>query len=162
MKYIFEVRIREGYQAEDYADAWVRASALIQQAPGARVFVAPRPGFHQECHEGQGAGVESTFGVAAQHRGRDSDGTAGNVYARNRVCRKSWVPSDRSSGRRARCDARGSWWVDRDQHHRGDRDLRWLAALPVWRKCLDLFVSADGQPHRGRLVFSVHFCSRRS
>ncbi len=25
MKYIFEVHIREGYTAEDYADAWVRA-----------------------------------------------------------------------------------------------------------------------------------------
>lgn len=36
MKYIFEVRIRDGYRAEDYADAWVRASELIQQAPGAR------------------------------------------------------------------------------------------------------------------------------
>jgi heme-degrading monooxygenase HmoA len=36
MKYIFEVHIREGYRAEDYADAWVRASKLIQQAPGAR------------------------------------------------------------------------------------------------------------------------------
>jgi heme-degrading monooxygenase HmoA len=36
MKYIFEVRIRDGYQAEDYAEAWVRASALIQRAPGAR------------------------------------------------------------------------------------------------------------------------------
>ncbi|SDM83091.1 Antibiotic biosynthesis monooxygenase [Franzmannia pantelleriensis] len=36
MKYIFEVHIRDGYQAEDYADAWVRASELIQQAPGAR------------------------------------------------------------------------------------------------------------------------------
>ena len=36
MKYIFEVRIREGYTAEDYADAWVRASELIQKAPGAR------------------------------------------------------------------------------------------------------------------------------
>ncbi|AZT83165.1 antibiotic biosynthesis monooxygenase [Marinobacter sp. NP-4(2019)] len=36
MKYIFEVRIKEGYTAEDYADAWVRASELIQQAPGAR------------------------------------------------------------------------------------------------------------------------------
>ena len=36
MKYIFEVSIREGYSAEDYADAWVRASELIQQAPGAR------------------------------------------------------------------------------------------------------------------------------
>ena len=36
MKYIFEVQIREGYTAEDYADAWVRASELIQRAPGAR------------------------------------------------------------------------------------------------------------------------------
>ncbi|MCE0734150.1 antibiotic biosynthesis monooxygenase [Halomonas sp. G15] len=36
MKYIFEVHIRDGYTAEDYADAWVRASELIQQAPGAR------------------------------------------------------------------------------------------------------------------------------
>ncbi|TGG90615.1 antibiotic biosynthesis monooxygenase [Natronospirillum operosum] len=36
MKYIFEVHIKDGYSAEDYADAWVRASALIQQAPGAR------------------------------------------------------------------------------------------------------------------------------
>ncbi len=36
MKYIFEVHIRDGYTAEDYADAWVRASKLIQQAPGAR------------------------------------------------------------------------------------------------------------------------------
>ncbi|MBQ0833157.1 antibiotic biosynthesis monooxygenase [Marinobacter sp.] len=36
MKYIFEVHIKEGYTAEDYADAWVRASELIQRAPGAR------------------------------------------------------------------------------------------------------------------------------
>ncbi|WP_192036245.1 antibiotic biosynthesis monooxygenase family protein [Halomonas sp. YLGW01] len=36
MKYLFEVRIKPGYTAEDYADAWVRASELIQQAPGAR------------------------------------------------------------------------------------------------------------------------------
>lgn len=36
MKYIFEVHIKEGFRAEDYADAWVRASELIQQAPGAR------------------------------------------------------------------------------------------------------------------------------
>ena len=35
MKYIFEVRIKPGYSAEDYADSWVRASTLIQQAPGA-------------------------------------------------------------------------------------------------------------------------------
>jgi|HigsolmetaGSP11D_1036233.scaffolds.fasta_scaffold16962_2 Antibiotic biosynthesis monooxygenase. len=35
MLYIFEVRIREGHSAEEYAEAWVRASRLIQQAPGA-------------------------------------------------------------------------------------------------------------------------------
>ena len=35
MKYIFEVRIKEGYTAEQYADAWVRASEIIQRAPGA-------------------------------------------------------------------------------------------------------------------------------
>jgi hypothetical protein len=36
MHFIFEVHIKPGYSAEQYADAWVRASALIQQAPGAR------------------------------------------------------------------------------------------------------------------------------
>lgn len=35
MKFIFEVHIKDGHTAEDYADAWVRASELIQQAPGA-------------------------------------------------------------------------------------------------------------------------------
>ena len=36
MKFIFEVRVKEGHTAEEYADAWVRASELIQQGPGAR------------------------------------------------------------------------------------------------------------------------------
>lgn len=36
MKFIFEVRIKDGYQAEDYAEHWLRASELIQRAPGAR------------------------------------------------------------------------------------------------------------------------------
>lgn len=36
MKYIFEVTVKDGHTAEEYADAWVRASELIQQAPGAR------------------------------------------------------------------------------------------------------------------------------
>jgi heme-degrading monooxygenase HmoA len=36
MKFIFEVHVKNGHTAEDYADAWVRASELIQQAPGAR------------------------------------------------------------------------------------------------------------------------------
>ena len=35
MHFIFEVHIRPGHTAEQYADAWVRASRLIQQAPGA-------------------------------------------------------------------------------------------------------------------------------
>jgi heme-degrading monooxygenase HmoA len=36
MKFIFEVRVKEGHTAEQYADAWVRASAIIQRAEGAR------------------------------------------------------------------------------------------------------------------------------
>jgi heme-degrading monooxygenase HmoA len=36
MHFIFEVHIKPGYAAERYADAWVRASRRIQQAPGAR------------------------------------------------------------------------------------------------------------------------------
>ena len=36
MHFIFEVRVKPGYTAEQYAEAWVRASRLIQQAPGAR------------------------------------------------------------------------------------------------------------------------------
>jgi len=34
--FIFEVHIRAGHSAEQYAEAWVRASEIIQQAPGAR------------------------------------------------------------------------------------------------------------------------------
>ena len=36
MHFIFEVHVRPGYSAEQYAEAWVRASRLIQQASGAR------------------------------------------------------------------------------------------------------------------------------
>jgi len=36
MIFVFEVRIEPGYSAEQYADAWVRASEIIQRAPGAR------------------------------------------------------------------------------------------------------------------------------
>lgn len=36
MKFLFEVHIKPGHTAEDYADAWVRASEIIQSAPGAR------------------------------------------------------------------------------------------------------------------------------
>lgn len=36
MKFIFEVRIKPGHSAEQYADAWVRTSEIIQRAPGAR------------------------------------------------------------------------------------------------------------------------------
>jgi heme-degrading monooxygenase HmoA len=34
--FVFEVHVQPGHTAEAYADAWVRASKLIQQAPGAR------------------------------------------------------------------------------------------------------------------------------
>ncbi|MDX1584493.1 MAG: antibiotic biosynthesis monooxygenase [Thermoanaerobaculia bacterium] len=36
MHFIFEVRIRSGHTAEEYADAWVRASRIIQRSAGAR------------------------------------------------------------------------------------------------------------------------------
>lgn len=36
MKYLFEVRIKHGYSAQEYAEAWQCASRIIQQAPGAR------------------------------------------------------------------------------------------------------------------------------
>ncbi|HEX2493595.1 MAG TPA: antibiotic biosynthesis monooxygenase [Steroidobacter sp.] len=36
MKFLFEVRIKPGYVAEQYADAWVRASEIIQRSCGAR------------------------------------------------------------------------------------------------------------------------------
>ncbi len=36
MKFIFEVRMRPGYSVEEYAQAWIRASEIIQRAPGAR------------------------------------------------------------------------------------------------------------------------------
>ena len=36
MIFVFEIHIRPGYTSEQYADAWVRASKLIQRAPGAR------------------------------------------------------------------------------------------------------------------------------
>lgn len=35
MKYIFKVTVNQGHSAEQYAQAWVKASRLIQQAPGA-------------------------------------------------------------------------------------------------------------------------------
>jgi quinol monooxygenase YgiN len=36
MKFIFEVRMKPGYTTAEYAAAWVSASEVIQQAPGAR------------------------------------------------------------------------------------------------------------------------------
>ena len=36
MHFMFEVRIRPGYTPEQYAEAWVRASRIIQRAPGAQ------------------------------------------------------------------------------------------------------------------------------
>lgn len=36
MIFVFEVHIRPGYSAERYGEAWVRASEIIQSAPGAR------------------------------------------------------------------------------------------------------------------------------
>lgn len=36
MKFIFEVRLKPGFTAEEYAANWVKASEVIQRTPGAR------------------------------------------------------------------------------------------------------------------------------
>ena len=36
MIFVFEVNVQPGHTAEAYADAWVRASEIIQRAPGSR------------------------------------------------------------------------------------------------------------------------------
>lgn len=36
MHFIFEVHVKPGYSADQYAEAWIRASKIIQKAPGAR------------------------------------------------------------------------------------------------------------------------------
>ena len=36
MKFVFEVHIKPGHTAEQYAAAWLRVSELLQRAPGAR------------------------------------------------------------------------------------------------------------------------------
>jgi heme-degrading monooxygenase HmoA len=36
MIFVFEVRVKEEWTTEAYADAWVRASKIIQRAPGSR------------------------------------------------------------------------------------------------------------------------------
>ena len=36
MHFIFEVHVRPGYSPDQYAEAWLRASRIIQSAPGAQ------------------------------------------------------------------------------------------------------------------------------
>ena len=36
MKFLFEVHVKPGHTAEQYAAAWVRVSEILQRAPGAR------------------------------------------------------------------------------------------------------------------------------
>lgn len=36
MKFVFEVRVLPGSTVENYADVWLEASHIMQQAPGAR------------------------------------------------------------------------------------------------------------------------------
>jgi quinol monooxygenase YgiN len=36
MKFLFEVHIKPGFKAEQYAESWVRASEIIQRQAGAR------------------------------------------------------------------------------------------------------------------------------
>jgi hypothetical protein len=36
MKFIFEVKLKAGHTIDEYAATWIRASEIIQRAPGAR------------------------------------------------------------------------------------------------------------------------------
>ena len=36
MKYVFEVKVNPGYRIEDYVQAWLAESEIIQREPGAR------------------------------------------------------------------------------------------------------------------------------
>ena len=36
MKFIFQVKIKQGHTVEEYAEAWEQASAVIQKMPGTR------------------------------------------------------------------------------------------------------------------------------
>jgi len=36
MKFIFQVHLKPGHSAEEYAEVWLRASEILQSAPGAR------------------------------------------------------------------------------------------------------------------------------
>jgi heme-degrading monooxygenase HmoA len=36
MKFIFQVHLRPGHTIEEYAETWIRASEILQSAPGAR------------------------------------------------------------------------------------------------------------------------------
>ena len=36
MKFLFQVHLRPGHTIEEYAETWIRASVILQRAPGAR------------------------------------------------------------------------------------------------------------------------------
>lgn len=43
MKFIFEVRVKPGYSAEEYAEAWVEASEIIGEFEEPQWQVLPDP-----------------------------------------------------------------------------------------------------------------------
>ena len=97
MHYLFEVIAKPGYTIEQYAQAWVRASELIQQAPGAQ-----GTRLHRKI------GDESTaLAIAMETRPRATSpaslpGCAGDHRVSGAVCRHPFVgefkpPSGRCS-----------------------------------------------------------------
>ena len=76
MKYIFEVTIKPGYRAEDYAEAWVHASELIQRAPGARGQEGPRArGLGARAAQVVGGRAARAAGHAERSAGRNTSRT---------------------------------------------------------------------------------------
>lgn len=72
MKFIFEVRMKPGYTVEEYAEAWLRASEIIQRTPGARgTFLHRKIGAPDNLVGNCNMGVEGASGCQGRSQGRN-------------------------------------------------------------------------------------------
>ncbi len=69
MIYVFEVEVKPGYSAEDYAAAWVEASRIIQCSKGAR-----GTRLHQSLDD-----AHRLIAIASWDSKRDRDASAANL-----------------------------------------------------------------------------------
>ena len=79
MKFIFEVRMKPGYTVEEYAEAWLRASEIIQRTLGARNFSAPEDRSARHFVGNCNMGVEGAPGCQGRSQGRNCAGDPGKA-----------------------------------------------------------------------------------